>query len=75
MVHHMNPECDAAMTRLLDALCAWERETGRRSTLVLVPHAQDEKVVIAQDGKPLQIPRGMNPRDIFEIALMARGEG
>ena len=74
MVHHKNPACDKAMVDLLDALCTWERETSRRSTLILVPHMRDERIVLAQDGKPLQIPRGMTPKDILEIALMARGE-
>jgi len=32
---HKDPEVDKAITRLLDALCTWERETGRTSILVL----------------------------------------
>ena len=50
--HHPDQEVNAALVRLLDALCEHERNTGRRSTLVLVPHALDERVVLAQDGKP-----------------------
>ncbi len=73
MVHHRDPECDSAMVRLLDALCTWERETGRRSTLVFVPHARDEKIVLAQDGKPLPEGVGMWPREILETALRERG--
>ena len=73
MVHHRDPECDTAMVRLLDALCEWERRTGRRSTLVFVPHTPDEQYVVAQDGKPVATPRGMIS-DILEIALRERGK-
>ena len=73
MVHHKDLECDAAMTRLLDALCTWERETGRGSMLIFVPNAPDEDVVLAQDGKPLPVSPGMGPKEILDIALRGRG--
>lgn len=31
MPKHPDPEVQSSLTRLLDALCTWERETGRRS--------------------------------------------
>jgi len=37
----------------MDALCTWERETGRGSKLLLVPDADDEEIVFAMDGKPV----------------------
>mgnify|MGYP001616234355 CR=1 FL=1 len=37
MQFHKDRDCDRAMIRLMDALCTWERETGRESTLILVP--------------------------------------
>ncbi len=53
MSYHKDKEINQAIIRLLDALCEWERNTGRRSTLELIPHNPDEKLVLAQDGKPL----------------------
>lgn len=75
MVHHKDPECDQAMVRLIDALCAWERETSRRSMLIFVPYALDEKIVVAEDGKPFpESPRSLEGlRDVFDTALRGRG--
>lgn len=53
MSYHMDKEVNSALIRLLDALCEWERNSGRRSTLILMPHLMDERMVLAQDGKPL----------------------
>lgn len=56
MSYHIDKEVNSAMIRLLDALCEFERNSGRKSTLVLIPHCEDERVVIAQDGKPFPEP-------------------
>ena len=53
MQQHPDPDCRAAIMRLLDALCTWERSTGRESLLVLVPVEEDEPVIVADSGKPL----------------------
>ncbi len=53
MERHPDPEVQAAITRLLDALCTWERSTGRGSVLILREAGGFE--VRAQDGKPLSI--------------------
>jgi len=53
MTYHMDKEVNSAIIRLLDALCEFERGSGRRSTLILIPHNKDEEILIAQDGKPL----------------------
>lgn len=53
MSYHMDREVNQKIIELLDALCTFERESGRRSTLELIPHNPDEKIVLAQDGKPL----------------------
>jgi hypothetical protein len=53
---HRDKEVNQALTRLLDALCTWERETGRRSVLIL---REDDYCCRAQDGKcviPIDIP-------------------
>lgn len=53
MSYHRDREVNKAMIRLLDTLCTWERETGRGSKLLLVPDADDERLVFAMDGKPI----------------------
>lgn len=53
MSYHMDKEVNSALIRLLDALCEFERNSSRKSTLVLIPHCSDERLVVAQDGKPL----------------------
>lgn len=50
---HKDPEVDKALIRLIDALCTWERNTGRGSTLLFVPDHEDEEIILAIDGKPL----------------------
>lgn len=55
MSYHADKEVNKAFIRLMDALCSWERNTFRSSTLIFVPDNIDdhERVIIAQDGKPL----------------------
>ncbi len=64
MSQHPDPDCRAAIIRLLDALCMWERSTGRQSLLVLVPIEHDEPVVVADSGKPLG-PQAMLTNEII----------
>ena len=51
MSYHMDKEVNEAMIRLLDALCMFERNSGRRSTLIFIPHNTDGEILIAQDWK------------------------
>lgn len=60
MKRHPDPECDKAIIQLLDALCSWERSTGRESLLVLIPVEQKEQVIIADSGTPITGPVFMN---------------
>lgn len=55
MSWHSNNEVNQAFIRLMDALCSWERDTFRNSTLVFVPDIQDEheKIILVRDGKPM----------------------
>lgn len=59
---HPDPEVQSALTRLLDALCTWERETGRRSVLVL--REQHGFEVRAESGKPINIA-GLTDVEVF----------
>ena len=45
---HKDKEVQAALVRLLDALCTWERATGRRSLLIL---KEDDYCCRADSGK------------------------
>lgn len=51
--YHSDAEVNQAIIKLLDALCVNERNSGRRSTLILIPHEPDQEIIVAQDGKPL----------------------
>jgi hypothetical protein len=51
-MYHMDPDVERTMVVLADLLCMWERETGRRSTFIFVPHEKDESIVRLEDGKP-----------------------
>lgn len=53
MSYHMDKKVNQKIIELLDELCEFERGTGRRSTLELIPHNPDEKLVLAVNGKPL----------------------
>jgi hypothetical protein len=54
---HPDPEVRQAVIRLCDALCSWERSTGRQNLLVLVEadweHPDKRYEFIADCGKPL----------------------
>lgn len=73
MSYHKDDEVNEAIIRLLDALCSWERGTGRRSTLILIPHAADEKIVKAEDGKPVN-NENLTVGSLISWALKQRGE-
>ena len=68
MAHHINPEINGLLTNLLDALCEHERQTGRRSTFILVPHTKEEEILVAQDGRPMDL----DPDDALQIAFATR---
>jgi hypothetical protein len=47
--NHPDPEVRAAIRQLTDALCAWERETGNESVLIV---RERGFVYRAENGKP-----------------------
>lgn len=67
MRKHPDQEVQAEITRLLDALCSWERSTGCGSVLILREAGGFE--VRAQDGKPLSVDV---PDDVLLGSLEAR---
>jgi len=50
-MNHLDKEVRAALTRLDDALCLWERNTGRESVLIL--REVDGFVHRSVSGKPV----------------------
>jgi hypothetical protein len=53
MSYHMDDTVNKKIIQLLHELCQWERKTGRRSTLLLLPHDPNERLLVAVDGKPI----------------------
>lgn len=53
MSWHRDKEVDRAFVGLMDALCTWERNTGRTSKLFFFPDAEDEEIIFLMDGKPV----------------------
>ncbi len=66
-MQHLDPEVRQALVRLTDALCTWERNTGRESVLIL--REVDGFVYRAVNGKPDV------PNDIEDAQLMKLIEG
>lgn len=69
---HIDPECESALVRLNDALCSFERATGRGYTLILIPEMPDEKIHISQSGKPLPQDFDISPKEILAVAMQNR---
>ena len=74
MDFHRDPDVDAALLRLMDALCSDERATGRDNTLILVPHCADEVIIIAHGGKPIRPGIELQPGDLLQQVGLAVGE-
>ena len=61
---HPDKDVNQAIVRLLDALCSWERSTGRQSVLIL--REQGGFIVRAQSGKP-NIPDDVSDDFLFKF--------
>lgn len=74
-MYHIDKECNQIIIQLLDALCQWERDTSRETTLILIPHNKDENILVAQNGKPFSGMLCGTPlylKKILELALNER---
>ena len=69
---HMDKECESALIRLNDALCSFERATGRNCTLILIPESPDENIHISQSGKPLPPDSLTDPQEALDMAMLRR---
>jgi len=68
---HRYKEADETFLRLMDALCTWERETGRGSKLFFFPDADDEQILFIMDGKPVNWDLGVliNQLELMRVRL------
>jgi hypothetical protein len=64
-MEHPSFNVQAAITRLLDELCEWERNTGRQSVLIL--REQGRFTLRAMSGKP--VPESNN--DVTDAQLVS----
>jgi hypothetical protein len=60
---HPDPEVRAAIIRLSDALCQWERNTEVKSVLIV---REKDFVYRAQDGKPI-VPDFITDTELLEM--------
>jgi len=60
---HIDKEVTAAIIRLSDALCQWERGTGRQSVLIIREKGWSYR---AQSGKP-NIPDFVTDEQLLEM--------
>lgn len=65
MSQHQDPNVQTALVRLCDALCTWERNTGRTSALVL--REMGGYCFRAASGKPLpSVLEDISDAELFE---------
>ena len=63
-MEHRDAQVQQAITRLADALCMWERGTGRQSVLIL--REQDGFEFRAVNGKP-GVPEDVSDQQLFDV--------
>jgi len=69
---HIDRECEAALVRLNDALCSFERATGREYTLILIPESSDEPIHVSLSGKPYPHTSPEDVQGALELAFVRR---
>jgi hypothetical protein len=80
MEFHIDESVNNCLVKLNDALCSFERGTGRKYTLLLIPNSKEEEIHVSIDGKPLSrdkwsdMPQfsGLTVLDILKIATKKR---
>lgn len=69
---HIDPGCDRALVQLNDALCSFERVTGREYLLLLVPESPEEKIHMSNNGKPLPPDFDITPEELLAMVMRIR---
>jgi hypothetical protein len=70
--HHIDNRVNDDITKLIDSLCMFERNTDRGSLLIIIPAEKDEDIVAARDGKPLKAFGRAEIAQLIEVFLMGR---
>ncbi len=69
-----DPQIEHAIVKLDDAICRFERDSGRRYFVLVIPANQDERVHLSMDGKPVERDLfAPGPTAFLDLALRERG--
>ena len=63
-MQHQDAAVQKALTELNDALCSWERDTGRQSVLILREQGGFE--IRSMSGKPVELVEGLTDEMMFD---------
>ncbi len=61
-MEHPDPEINRALIKLCDALCQWERSTGRQSVLIL----REEGGFVSRTANGVRIPDDVADQQILQ---------
>lgn len=68
--HHYDPGVNEALLQLIDTLKTLKERCGRTATVILVPHAFDEPIFLAEEDGPIS---NRCPTDrVLEVAMAKR---
>jgi len=75
MSWHRDERINRAFISLMDALCTWERNTGRGSKLLFIPNEPDEETIFLMDGKPVSLTKSVliSQLDVIKSKLQEAG--
>jgi hypothetical protein len=70
---HPDPDVNKDWEYLMEALHRYE-EVGGKTTLVLIPHEPEEKILVAINGRAVPADIDVSPREHIARAICARGQ-
>jgi len=65
MMEHADKEVQAAIVRLADAMCTWERATGRENVIII---REGDFVFRAMSGKP-NVPEDVTDEQLVRLVM------
>ena len=69
---HMSEEVQVALRELFGTISSWGRSTGRGYHVILIPHHQDEAIIMADNGNVLSPDTVITQESFFEAAMYLR---
>jgi len=66
---HMDSGVNEAFVALFDLLSQWERTTGRQTTVIAIPHINDEEIIMWESKSPRLTEHDIHPQELLTIAL------